>query len=415
MHISLRVSRGGITVLKGKNISVYVTGGIAVYKVCGLVREFIKEGAQVRVAMTEAATEFVSPLTFQILSKNEVYTDLFTENNPAEVAHIHLADWSDIAVLAPATANTIGKLGNGIGDNFVTAALSATDVPLFIVPAMNTKMYNNPRTQDNIKKLTEDGVCFIEPDTGFLAEGYEGKGRYPENERVIAEIKESLIEKDYSLPLKNKKVIVTAGGTIERIDPVRYITNDSSGKMGHHLAEAAYERGAHVTLITASDLSSSRGIKRIDIEAARELYEAVSDVFNEADLLIMAAAVSDYGPASSADQKIKKDVQENETMVIELKENPDILKEMGKRKDSQILVGFAAETENLKEYAQKKLKEKNLDYIVANDVSKEGLGFNVDTNEVIIFNRDGKEKNLPLADKKDIASQIIQLIIDEAE
>ncbi len=415
MHIFLRVSRGGVTVLQGKNIAVYVTGGIAIYKVADLVRGFIKEGAQVRVAMTEAATAFVSPLTFQILSKNEVYTDLFVENDPAEVAHIHLADWSDLAVLAPATANTIGKLANGIGDNFVTAALSATNVPLFIIPAMNTKMYENPRTQKNIATLMEDGISFIEPDTGFLAEGYEGKGRYPENERVLAEIKETLTEKDQSLPLKNKKIIVTAGGTVERIDPVRYITNDSSGKMGHHLAEAAYERGARVTLITASKLTSSQGIERVDVESAKDMYEAVGEVFDDADLLIMAAAVSDYGPAISADQKIKKDGQEDETMIIELKENPDILKEMGKRKDSQILVGFAAETENLEEYAQRKLKEKNLDYIIANDVSKEGSGFNVDTNEVIIFNRSGNKKHLPLADKKEIASQVIQLIIDETK
>src|SRR5690625_4854263 len=252
--------------LKDKKIALYVTGGIAVYKVVDLMRSFIKAGAEVRVAMTESAAKFVAPMTFQILSQNEVYIDIFSEKDPSHVAHVDISDWADISVVAPATANTIAKMVYGLADNFVTSALLATASPIFVVPAMNTDMFENPATQENIQTLKNRGVYVVDPDTGFLAEGYEGKGRYPENERILEELENFIMTKDMTLPLRGYKILISAGGTKERIDPVRYITNDSSGKMGHAIAEAAYQYGAEVTLVTSSALNASKAIER-EIEA----------------------------------------------------------------------------------------------------------------------------------------------------
>ncbi len=398
--------------LENKKIALYVTGGIAIYKVADLMREFIKRGAKVRVAMTESATEFVTPLTFQILSQHEVHVDTFTEKTPGHVAHVDLADWADIAVVAPATANTIAKMANGIADNFVTSALLATKAPKFIVPAMNTDMYQNEATQENLQTLRSRGVYVVEPDTGFLAEGYEGKGRYPEKQRILEELEAYLVSSAEQLPLAGYKVLVSAGGTKERIDPVRYITNDSSGKTGHAIAEAAYKQGADVTLVTASDLPAAQAITTVRVDSAREMFHEIDARFDDTNVLIMSAAVSDYGIANASDSKMKKDSQSDD-LTIHLVENPDILKTMGEKKTTQFLVGFAAETENIEEYAKKKLKEKNLDLIVANEVGREDRGFNVDDNAVTILSDEHHKLDVPKTSKKNIANILVSKIIAE--
>lgn len=395
--------------LKGKKIALYITGGIAVYKVVDLMRTFIKSGATVKVAMTESAMEFVTPLTFQVLSKHSVYTHTFKEENPGQVSHIHFADWADIAVVAPLTANTLGKMAHGIADNFVTSALMATSCPIFTIPAMNQHMYENQATQENIEALRGRQLYVMNPDEGFLAEGYSGKGRFPTQERILDELNLFIRQTDDQLPLKGKSVMVTAGGTKERLDPVRFLSNDSSGKMGHALAEAAWERGADVTLITASQLPVSSNITVKRVESAKDMYTAVSQDFESMDALIMAAAVSDYTPDKSFDQKMKKQDQ----MTLTFTKNPDILKEMGKRKrPDQCLVGFAAETENVVGYAEKKLEEKQADLIVANDVGKKDRGFNVDKNEVIFISRDKEPLTIQLKEKKEIALDILNWITE---
>lgn len=400
--------------LKNKNIALYVSGGIAIYKVVDLMRDFIKNGATVRVAMTKSAAEFVTPLTFQILSQHEVHLDTFSEKNPEHVAHVDLADWTDIAVVAPATANTIAKMTQGLADNFVTSSLLATKAPIFVVPAMNTDMFENEATQANIQTLKNRGIYIVEPDTGFLAEGYEGKGRYPENTRIVEELEQFVITSSDNLPLQGKKVVVSAGGTKERIDPVRYITNDSSGKTGHAIAEAAYYQGADVTLITASNLSAPHAIETVHIESANELYEEIDKRFEQTDILIMSAAVSDYGVANSAGSKMKKD-DSSEPVTIELTENPDILKTMGQKKKDQFLVGFAAETNNIEEYAKIKLKEKNLNMIVANEVGRDDRGFNADENQAVIFTDKETKQEIPLTSKKKVAAILIDQVIEELD
>lgn len=391
--------------LKGKKIAFYVTGGIAVYKAVDLMRTLIKQGAEVKVGMTKSAAEFVSPLTFQVLSKHQVHIDTFSEEDAENVQHIHLADWADLAVVAPATANTMAKLAYGMADNFVTSALLATTAPIFIVPAMNTNMYEHSVTQNNIETLKARGVYVMKPDKGFLAEGYSGSGRYPENLRIVEELENfHITQTSDNLPLKGKKVLVTAGGTKERIDPVRFITNDSSGKMGHAIAASAFYKGADVTLITASSLPVHSNINVLPVSSAQEMYDEVGKHFEQTDLLVMAAAVSDYSTENVEEHKMKK----QDELTLKLKKNPDILKEMGKRKTHQFLIGFAAETERLEEYAIKKLHEKNSDIIVANDIGKKGQGFNVDENEVTLFTKDGEPKHLSLASKTEIAEHILE-------
>lgn len=397
--------------LKGKKITVYITGGIAAYKAADLVRRLIKQGAEVRVAMTKAATEFITPYTLQILSKNEVFTNVFEDKEPAEVSHIHLADWSELAVVAPATANVMAKMAHGIADDFVTTTLLATTAPVFIVPAMNTHMLENPATVRNWERLEQDGHFVMEPDTGFLAEGYEGRGRFPEPEAIVEAIQEYLIRQQTDLPLSGKKVVVTAGGTKERIDPVRYITNDSSGKMGYQLAMAARDKGAKVVLISAStQLKHPFGMEVVAVESAQQMSDAVFKEFESADIVIMAAAVSDYTPETQATQKIKK--KENQ-MVISLAKTQDILATMGQQKSHQFLVGFAAETHDVAEYAMGKLEKKNADMIVANDVSKPHAGFNKETNEVTLFSKDTPPIELSVRSKRDIADSIIQEVIQK--
>ena len=390
--------------LKNKHVTVFVTGGIAVYKVADLVRKFIKAGAIVRVAMTESATQFVQPLTFQILSRNAVYTDTFDEKEPENVSHIHLADWTELAVIAPATANIIGKMANGIADDMVSTTLMATTAPRLIVPAMNSNMLGNPATQLNLKRLESFGYIVMEPDTGFLAEGYEGKGRLPEPEKIVEKAHLLLLEKASDLPLNGKKVIISAGGTIERIDPVRYITNDSSGKMGHRLAEQARDLGANVILVTASKLEHPFGMVVKPVSSARDMQIAIMSEFEDADIVVMAAAVSDYRPKNQADKKMKK---ANQDIQILLEENPDILATMGQQKSKQFLIGFAAETNDVEKYATDKLKRKNANMIVANDVSKEHAGFNKDTNEVTIYQPNKEPIHIETDTKESIAKQIL--------
>ena len=393
--------------LNQKKVAVYVTGGIAAYKALLFVRLLIKEGAQVKVAMTQSACQFVSPLTFQVLTKEKVMVDTFDENNPSVVQHIHFADWTELAIVIPATANTIAKIAHGIADNFVTSAFLATTAPKVIVPAMNEHMWENPATLRNCTQLQKDGVIMIEPSEGFLAEGYSGKGRLPEPEDVLQQIKELNLVEEEEKSLLGKKVLITAGGTKERIDPVRYISNDSSGKMGYALAEDAVKKGAEVILISATTvLPVPNGVKMEYVESAREMQEKVFEYFSETDIAIMVAAVSDYRVKEPATQKMKKTDDENE-ITLTLVKNPDILKQLGSlKKEGQTIIGFAAETHQVIEFAKQKLVKKNADFIIANDVSDQSIGFGSDMHQVTILSKNGEEILLPKVSKHLLAKEI---------
>ena len=395
--------------LHNKKITLFITGGIASYKGAELTRLFIKAGADIRVVMTENAQKFISSLTLQVLSKHKVYTDTFDEQDAEYVSHIHLADSTELAIIAPATANIIAKMANGIADDMVSTTLLATTAPKLIVPAMNENMLDNPATKENIKKLQFFRYTILDPDTGFLAEGYEGKGRMPDPCEIVHEAEALFIRQDDSLPLHNKKVVISAGGTKERIDPVRYITNDSSGKMGYSLATAARRLGADVTLVSASTLEQPFGVTFIAVESAKEMQEKMLHLFESADIVIMAAAVSDYRPKEQSKQKIKKS---SEDLELTLEKNPDILASMGAHKKQQFLIGFAAETNEVEKYAQDKLLRKKADMIVANDVSKKDVGFNADTNEVIIFQPSKEPIRINLKTKDEIAVDILKAAID---
>ena len=393
--------------LNQKKVAVYVTGGIAAYKALLFVRLLIKEGAQVKVAMTQSACQFVSPLTFQVLTKEKVLVETFDENDPSVVQHIHFADWTELAIVIPATANTIAKIAHGIADNFVTSALLATTAPKVIVPAMNEHMWENPATLRNCAQLQKDGVIMIEPSEGFLAEGYLGKGRLPEPEEVLQQIKELNLFEEEDKSLFGKKVLITAGGTKERIDPVRYISNDSSGKMGYALAEDAVKKGAEVILISATTaLSVPNGVKMEYVESAREMQEKVLNHFSSVDIAIMVAAVSDYRVKEPATQKMKKTDDEDE-ITLTLVKNPDILKQLGSlKKEGQIVIGFAAETHQVIEFAKQKLVKKNADFIIANDVSDQSIGFGSDMHQVTILSKNGEEILLPKVSKHLLAKEI---------
>lgn len=394
--------------LKDKKIAVYLCGGIAVYKTADLVRQLIKKGAQVKVAMTQSAVQFITPYTFQILTKQPVYTEIFDKEDKESVSHIHLADWADAALVVPATANIIAKMANGIADDFVSTALLATTAPIFIVPAMNTHMLENPATVRNMETLKKDGRMLMEPDTGFLAEGYEGKGRMPEPEKIIEMLQLHLIRLDSSLALTGRKVLISAGGTKERIDPVRYITNDSSGKMGYQLAEVARDAGAEVTLVSASGLPNPFGVSVVAVESAEDMFVEMNKHYQESDIVIMAAAVSDYKPDHQEKQKMKK-TSSNQEMTLKMKQTKDILAYLGKHKQHQYLAGFAAETHDVARYAESKLQKKKADMIIANDVSNPQAGFNKDTNEVTIFTTDKDPISVSVRSKKEVAA----LILDE--
>jgi phosphopantothenoylcysteine decarboxylase / phosphopantothenate---cysteine ligase len=390
-----------------KKILLCVTGGIAVYKAAALTSKLVQAGAKVKVILSDSAAKFVSPLTFQALSRNEVYTDTFDEKNPNVIAHIDLADWADLILVAPATANTIGKLANGIADNMITTTLLAATAPVWIAPAMNVHMYDHPAVKKNLETLVSYNYQFIEPSEGYLACGYVGKGRLEEPEKIVEIIKQYFLKKN-AYKLKGKTVLITAGPTREKIDPVRYITNHSTGKMGYALAEAALNAGAKVILVSGPvHISPPPGVEIVKVESADEMYQAVISHYDRVDIIIKTAAVADYRPKVTYDHKMKKQPGDK---VIELERTKDILSELGTMKRNQILVGFAAETENIEEYAVKKLKSKNADMIVANNVKAEGAGFGLDTNIVTLFKRNGTKKELPLMSKLDVAQEIIEEI-----
>lgn len=389
--------------LKGKKILLCVSGGIAVFKAAALTSKLYQTGAEVKVLMTKSATEFVTPLTFQTLSRNDVYKDTFEEKDPTSVAHIDVADWADLVLIAPATANIIGKLANGISDDMMSTTLLATEAPVWVAPAMNVHMYDHPAVKKNMDVLRSFGCHFLEPGEGLLACGYVGKGRMAEPEDILATL-ETYFKEDTN-DLAGKKVVVTAGPTREPVDPVRYFTNYSSGKMGFALAEQAAKRGAEVTLVAGPvTLPTPQGVKRIDVITAQEMFESVLQAAETADIVIKAAAVADYRPAEIASEKVKKSEGE---IVIEMERTKDILWTLGQKKKNQILVGFAAESERLDEYAQKKLVKKNLDLICANNIKAEGAGFDKDTNVMTLLHRDGERVELPLQSKHEAANRIL--------
>jgi phosphopantothenoylcysteine decarboxylase/phosphopantothenate--cysteine ligase len=391
--------------LKGKKIILGVTGGIAAYKAAELVRELVRSGAEVFVVMTHSAQAFITPLTFQTLSGNKVATELFSLVEESEIGHIALADRAELLVIAPATANIIGKIAGGIADDMLTTIVMATKAPVLLAPAMNVHMWENPICQENIQKLRGRGFHFIDPEAGELACGYEGKGRLAEIPAIVEEIRAILSPKD----LSGETLLVTAGPTEEPIDPVRFLSNRSSGKMGFAVARAARLRGAPVILVSGpSALPAPYGVKFIPVRTAAEMREAVLGSLAGVSVLVMAAAVSDYRPKVTSPEKIKKS-QAELTLPLEL--NPDILREAGQRKEKRLLIGFAAETESLLANARKKLAEKNLDLIVANDVSLPGAGFAVDTNIVKLIDRSGKIEELPLMDKEDLADRVLDRVL----
>lgn len=391
--------------MQGKNILLAVSGGIAVYKAVALTSKLTQAGANVKVMMTEHAQEFVPPLSFQVLSKNDVYTDTFDEKKSSVVAHIDLADWADLVIVAPATANVIGKMANGIADDMITTTLLATEAPVWVAPAMNVHMIQHPAVIRNINRLYQDGVRFIEPEEGYLACGYVGRGRLEEPEKIVLRIAE-FFQEDKDI-LRGEKVLITAGATQEKLDPVRYFTNHSTGKMGFAIAEVAARQGAEVTLVTTSKtLPVPLNVQVEYVESAEEMYLAVKKNQASQSVFVMTAAVADYTPAKVSEQKIKKQPGD---FTIEMKRTKDILLEVGQNKtENQVVIGFAAETENLKANARKKLTTKNADIIVANNVSQPGAGFSLDTNIVTLYRKDGTNEALPLLDKKKVAEHIVQ-------
>jgi phosphopantothenoylcysteine decarboxylase / phosphopantothenate---cysteine ligase len=389
--------------LRNKEIVVGITGGIAAYKTAELVRAFTKKGANVHVVMTKNAMEFVTPLTFQTLSGNPVAHNMFELFTGSKIGHIALSDIADQVVIVPATANIIGKIANGIADDFLTTMMMATTVPVLFVPSMNTKMWESAAVQANIEKLEGNGFQFMEPGSGDLACGTQGKGRLPTIEEIIEKMEDIFTKKD----LVDERILVTAGPTMEYIDPVRCITNRSSGKMGYAIAKIARRRGAEVTLITGKTyLPPPRTDMRfIEVTTALEMHNAVLEHYKRATIIIKAAAVADFKCKAESCQKIKK--KGDACMTLELEKNPDILAELGSVKGDRILVGFAAETENILEHAKDKLKRKNLDLIVANDVSKEGIGFGSEMNEVAIIDKSGNVRQVPMLAKDEVAHIIL--------
>lgn len=391
--------------LKGKNILIGVTGGIAAFKIVSVASQLKKLGANVRVVMTRAAAEFVAPRTFQEITNNPVSVEMFAGTINFHVEHVALANFADLVLVAPATANFLAKAAHGIADDLLTTTILATPAPLMIVPSMNTRMLEHPATRENLRILRERGVSIIESAEGELACGVVGKGRLPEPEEICARVVDFFADKK----LLGKRILVTAGGTIEPIDPVRYICNRSSGRMGFEVAKAANRHGADVILVCGnSSLDAPAGVKFVKVETAEQMREAVLAEFDSVDAVIMAAAVSDYRVKEVAAQKIKKSAQ---SLTLELVKNPDILKELGQRKSAQVLVGFAAETQNVIEYARGKLVEKNLDFIVANDVTAEGAGFAVNTNIASVIMWNGEVTNFPKMTKSELAEKIIESII----
>lgn len=392
-----------------KNVVLGVTGSIAAYKACDIVSRLRKQGVDVHVILTRAGAEIITPLALETMSANPVVVDMFHRENPWEVEHISLAKRADVFLVAPATANFLGKAAHGIADDMLTTTILATRAPVLVAPAMNVNMYENPVVQENIALLKKRGWHFIEPDAGLLACGDVGKGRLAEPEAIVAAAMELLYPRR---DLAGKHVLVSAGPTQERIDPVRYITNRSSGKMGYAIAEAAAARGARVTLISGPvTLPVPEGVERVNVISSQDMFEAVHAAFDSCDGLIMAAAPADFTPAAFAEQKIKKNGREG--MTLELAATRDILKSIGERKRHQRVMGFAAETEHLAENAAKKLEAKNLDMIAANDVTAAGAGFAVDTNAVTLYKRDGSSEQSGTMPKRALADWLLDRLFEK--
>lgn len=394
-----------------KTIGIGVTGGIASYKIADLVSMLKKEGFEVVVMMTEAATKFITPLTLETLSGREVITDMWDSYSDYKVPHIDIAKELDLLVIAPATANFIAKMAHGIADDFLSTLFIANIAPVLIAPSMNTKMYENIIVQNNLAKLKEYGFNILEPASGHLACNDTGKGRLPEVEEILNKIKQILTPKK---DLVGKTIMVNAGTTCEDIDPVRFIANRGTGKMGFCIADEAAKRGANVILVSGkTSINPPEGAKFIPVWSADEMCEVMKEYQPSCDVIIGAAAVADFKIADIVGQKLKKAEQESDKLVLELIGTPDILKTLGQRKtENQIIVGFAAETNDIIENAKKKLESKNLDFIVANDVTQEGAGFGTDTNIVTLISRNGNIKSLPLMSKEGVAAAILDKVVD---
>lgn len=390
--------------LQGKKIVLGVTGGIAVYKAVDLVSRLRKAGCEVRVVMTEHAQQFVTSLTFKEISGNAVATSMWNANQEFNVEHIALANWADAFLVAPATANILAKMACGLADDLLSTTLLAAQAPIVVCPAMNTGMYQNPATQENIAKLQERGVTVMPPAVGHLACGTSGPGRLPEPQQIVEFVSAFFAGREGDL--RGLRVLVTAAGTREPIDPVRYVGNRSSGKMGYAVAQMAAERGADVLLISGpSALATPPNVRVVNVETTNEMLEACLAAYGDVDIVIKAAAVADYRPRDVADQKIKKKTDDALTVVMD--KNPDILKTLGAKKEQQVLVGFAAETQNLLANAREKVVKKNLDMIVANDVTAAGAGFNSDTNIVKFLFANGDVRELEQMPKVDVANRIL--------
>lgn len=393
------------TGIQDKNVVLGVCGGIAAYKSVELLRLLVKHGARVRTVMTRNAREFVGPVTFEALSKQAVCADLFERGTDASIRHIEWAQEADAVVIAPATANIIGKLANGLADDALSTLMTAVTCPVVICPSMNTHMYENKAVQRNIKRLKDDGYFVLEPEAGELACGTSGPGRLPEPEDILDRLRYRLAPKDF----QDKRVLVTAGPTQEPIDPVRFISNPSSGKMGYAVARAAEHRGGRVVLITGpTHLPDPNNVSVVKVRTAQEMAHKVFEHMPDVEVVVKTAAVSDFRPKDQADHKLKKDTEET---VLVLQKNQDILQELGRRKKGQILVGFAAETQNIEQYAAKKLAEKNLDMIAANLVGQTASGFASDTNEMILFFKDGTKEALPVMPKEEVAHILLDRIL----
>ncbi|WP_436853655.1 bifunctional phosphopantothenoylcysteine decarboxylase/phosphopantothenate--cysteine ligase CoaBC [Staphylococcus caeli] len=393
-----------------KRILLAVTGGIAAYKAIDLTSKLTQAGYDVRVMLTDHAQEFVTPLAFQAIGRNTVYTSTFVEENPKEIQHVALGDWADAIIVAPATANTIAKLANGIADDMVTSTLLATETPKFIAPAMNVHMYENNRTQHNMATLRSDGYLFLEPGEGFLACGYVAKGRMEEPLQIVErlnqyfnETKQTSLSKGSSF--SGKQALVTAGPTVEELDPVRFLSNRSSGKIGYALAESLAQRGANVTLVSGpTHLTPPDNVTVVQVQSADDMFEAVKSRFSEQDIVFKAAAVSDYAPVEMLEHKLKK---QDGDLSVAFRRTPDILKYLGAHKTTQYLVGFAAETQNIETYARKKLQRKNADVIIANNVGDRTIGFNSDDNDYTMYYKDGETMALGKRKKVELAEHIL--------
>ncbi|MGG0755269.1 bifunctional phosphopantothenoylcysteine decarboxylase/phosphopantothenate--cysteine ligase CoaBC [Brevibacillus laterosporus] len=404
-----------MSILQHKEIVLGVSGGIAAYKAAALTSKLTQAGAKVSVVLTANACRFVQPITFEALSHRPVYTDTFTEPVPGVISHIDVADRADLVILAPATANIIGKYANGIADDMLSTMLLATTAPVMVAPAMNVNMYNHPAVQANMQRLLSYGVTMVEPNEGMLACGWVGRGRLAEPEEIVEaairffeqkEVTTKSVHAASHQDLQGKKIVVTAGPTREKIDPVRYISNYSSGKMGYAIAEAARDRGADVTLISGpTALSIPSGVTFVPVESVQEMLDAVLQVYPQADVVIKSAAVSDYRPELVYTHKVKK--TESEDFSLSLVKAPDILRTLGEQKTHQMLVGFAAETQEVEKHALDKMRRKNLDMIIANDVLQEGAGMGVDTNIVTIYQQDQAPIRLDKMSKRDVAERLL--------